>query len=594
MGIIGWIHPASDLRRDRATLNAMAHAGDVTPDGTGVIRLVESAGFAYRGRTVGYADGRHPNRREPELIVVVDGRLHHRDQLQSRLGRWPGPVVSDADLLLLAYRRWGVRLVEHIDGSYAIAVWDSVQHLLLLICDRIGAKAWYYRSDDGGGLLFATSVRGVLAHPGMTNVIDADGLNELLTLGPVRTPGHGVLRGVHELAPGHLVRAVPGRISTYQYGQWPADRHDHDLEGTAAVVRGVLADATVPLRKQPPGAVLLSGGIASAAAAAAFTSASTVDRPAAYILALAGPWSQPPHAGVDLTAARRTAAHLDLRSTMVTPDADAVLDAGVATRAVLDFPGESATDAARLALLRRVAADVSSVVTGDGAATVFGDHSWLHHLDLEAGDTFPWQRPGLSPADLLCADARLHLLPEAYVKFRYAEATRTIPDVITDDAIGRAHRRAAHLTLTHCLPARLRRLDQLAIAAGLVAHTPFAAWPLARYLAGVPYPVRHLTTIRLGLLRHTVADLLPASVTWLPSLPAPSADVLPAWRRSQHEQLHSLLSDRTQPLQPLLDRARITELINQPARQRPRHWHTSIAYLLDVNAWLTRHHVTLT
>lgn len=591
MGITGWIHPIRDLSLERATLTAMARTGDVDSTGSVVVRLAKSAAIACQGTAVGYADGGHPDRRDPELMVAVDGRLHHRDQLQSQLGRWPRPDVSDADLLLHAYRRWSTRLVEHIDGTYAIAVWDSLERQLLLICDRTGAKTWYYRSDTDGGLLFATSIRGLLAHPGTTNLIDADGLNELLTIGPIRTPGHGVLRGVHELAAGYLGRVVPGRICTYQYARWPADQHHHDLDTTTTFIRHTLADTTLPQREQQPGAVLLSGGIASAAAAA-FTAAPTAARPVAYTLALAGPWSQPPHAGVDVTAAARTAAHLHLRHTMVTPDTDAVLAAGAAARSVLDFPGEGATDAAIFTLLRRVAATTTSVVTGDGAAITFGDQWWQHQPD--SGDTFAWHRRDLAPVDLLCADARLHLLPEAYVKYRYAEATRTIPDVITDDRTGRAHRRAAHLTLTHCLPARLRRLDQLATAAGLTVHTPFTAWPLARYLAGVPYPVRHLTTVRLGLLRHTVADLLPASVTWLPSLPPPSAHVLPAWRRSQHEQLHALLTDLSQPLQPLLDRARLTDLLDQPANQRPRSWHTSITYLLDVNTWLSQHHVTLT
>lgn len=595
MGITGWIHPVRDLRLEGPTLTAMTRACGVNPTGADVVRLAESAAIACHGTNTGYADGRHPERRDPELMVAVDGRLTHRDRLQSQLGRWPRPDVSDADLLLHAYRTWGARLVERIEGTYAIAVWDTPRRQLLLVCDRIGAKAWYYRSDDDGGLLFATSVRALLAHPGVTAAIDADGLNELLTLGPVRTPGHGVLRGVHELPPGYLARAIPGRIFTYQYWRWHADPHHHDVDTTTATVRRTLADTTLPLRERPAGAVLLSGGIASAAAAAFTTPPpTTMGRPTAYTLTLAGPWSQPPRAGVDVTAAARTAAHLHLRPTMVTPEADTVLDAGTATRRILDFPGEPATDAPRLAVLRRIASDTSTVVTGDGAAAVFGDHPWLHHPDVLAGDTFPWHPRDLAPVDLLSADARLHLLPDAYVKHRYADAAGTIPYASADDATGRAHRRAAYLTLTHYLPAQLRRLDQLATAAGLTAHTPFTDWPLARYLFTVPYPVRHMTSFRLGLLRHTVADLLPASVTWLPSLPPPAAYLLPAWQRSQHEQLRSLLTDPTQPLQPLLDQTLLTGLLDKATSQLPSGWHISIAYLLEVNAWLGQHHITLT
>jgi asparagine synthase (glutamine-hydrolysing) len=105
--------------------------------------------------------------------------------------------------------------------------------------------------------------------------------------------------------------------------------------------------------------------------------------------------------------------------------------------------------------------------------------------------------------------------------------------------------------------------------------------------------VRHLTGERLGLLRHTVADLLPASVTWLPTLAPPGAHLLTAWRRSQRERLRDLLAAPTGPLMPLLDHARITELLGRPADQVPSGWQSAAAYLLDVNDWLIQHHITL-
>jgi asparagine synthase (glutamine-hydrolysing) len=601
MVIVGWTHPARDIRREGPALTAMAHACGDTPGVTGVVRLARLAGFTF-GAHAGYADTQAPECSDPgpsfdsgpDVMVAVEGRLTSRDQLRSQLGGRSRPTARDADLLLHAYRKWGSGFVGRIDGTYAIAIWDGQRRQLLLVSDRIGAKGWHYRSDGNGGLLFATTVRGLLAHPGVTAAVDADGLNELLTLGPVRTPGHGVLCGVYDLPAGHLLHAAPGRVSTYQYWRWHPERHSHDVDTTTEFVRRILTETTLTLREQPSGAVLLSGGIASAAAAALATPANTIARrPTAYTLALAGPWSEPGSAGVDVTAARRTAAHLRLRPTMVTPTSAQVVDVGAATRGILDFPGAPSTDAPQFALLRRVAADTSTVVTGDGAAAVFGDHPWLHHPHVLAPYTFPWHRQGLTPVGLLSADARLQLLPDAYAKQRYADAVATVPYASADDATGRAHRRAAYLTLTHYLPAQLRRLDQLATAAGITAHTPFADRLLAAYMFTVPYPMRHLTNVRLGLLRHTIADLLPASVTWLPSWPPPDAHLLPAWRRSQREQLRALLADPSQPLQPLLDQARITDLLDQAAEQRPPGWHTSTAYLLDVNAWLTQHHITV-
>lgn len=596
MGIVGWIHPARDLRRERPTLSAMARAFGGEPGGADVIRLERSAGFAGRGIHFGLGDG-PPHSTDPDasLLVALDGRLTSHERLHAELSHGPRPDLSDAGLLLDTYRRCGARLVDSIDGRYAIAVWDSSRQQLLLVRDRFGIKTWYYRCDNDGGLVFATTVRALLAHPDVTAVLDADGLNELLTMGPIRTPGHGVLRGVHQLPPGHLAQAAPGWIRTYPYWQWTADRYRDDVDTTTGTVRSLLADATRPLREQPAGAVLLSGGIASATAAVFTTpTPSNLGRPAAYTLALDGPWSRPPRGGVDISAAAHTAAHLNLPHRTHTPRIAAVLDAGAATRLILDFPGEAATDAARLALLRHVAVDTATVVTGDGATAVLGDYPWQHHPERLPGDNFPWHNNGLAPVDLLSDAARLYLQPEAYAKHRHADAVADTPYAGTDDATGRAHRRTAYLTLTHYLPARLHRLDQLATAAGLTVTSPFTERQLAEYLFTVPYSVRHMTSERIGLLRHTVADLLPASVTWAPSLPPPAAHLLPTWRRSQREQLRDLLTDRGQPLQPLLDQPRISGLLGQAGEQLPPGWHSSVAYLLDINAWLTHHHITLT
>jgi asparagine synthase (glutamine-hydrolysing) len=592
MAITGWIHPTRDLRDERPAVNAMAvalTAGVVRRD---VVRLARRAAFAHLGLTGGYADWRHPERPDPDLALVIDGQLTNRGHLEEQLYGRPRPLSGDAEVLLHAYRAWGAGLVDRVDGVYAIAIWDNLARQLLLIRDPLGAHTLFFSLVDGG-MVFATRATALLAHPGVKPVVDADGLNELLTLGPVRTPGHGVLNGVAEVQPAELVQAGPGGLRRRRYWYLEADDPRHDADTAVQVVRRALAETTAAHRTRPASAVLLSGGVASAAAAA-YAAGTRRHRPAAWTLALTSSDELPADASADVDVAGRTAEHLRLRHTVLTIGSDTLLGAPHAAREALDFPGEAGVDAILLAGLQRIAAAGStSVVTGDGADAVFGGYRWLHDPLTLATDDFPW--PGVGdPTDLLNTAARRHLMPGVYRRHRYEEAILGVPHLTGADAFGRRRRTMAYLTLTRYLPHLLTRLGQLADTAGVTLHAPFADWLLAAYLFNTPTGLRHLLGIPNGLLRHAVADLLPAETTWLQPRPFPSADLLAGWRQSRTDQLRDVLDDREAPLRPLLDRDRVTDLLARPADPVIDRAAATVAYLVDVNAWLQRHHISLT
>ncbi|XVV10923.1 asparagine synthase-related protein [Actinoplanes sp. CA-131856] len=470
---------------------------------------------------------------QTNLAVAFEGRLTNHDRLAHQLGRHHGE--SSAEVVLAAYRRWGPWLVDRIEGTFAIAIWDGQRDHVLLVSDPLGAKTWLYHVSRSG-LIAATTLRGLLAHASLDAVVDADGLNELLTLGPVYTPGHGVLRGVSQLPAAHLAHVATGQIRSLPYRQWHPDPYRPNVDDNAATVRQFLADATMPLRERPASTVLLSGGVASAVAAAFATHGlDPQQRPTAYTLTLTGPWNQPPGPGRHVTAAVAAATHLDLPHQSTRVHARDVLLYAAHAREVLNLPGEPGTDALSLTLLRHIATASVSAVSGDGAAGVFGDYPWLHHGDLRAEHTFPWHRRGHTPGDLLTEQARAHLRPSDYLTARSVEANDTVTYLPGDDAAARAHRRAAHLTLSHYLPAHLHRADQLATATSVTVYTPYAHRELAQYLYTVPYPLRHLLGIRHGLLRHATADLLPAEIAWKPDPPAPSATALPAWHAQRRD-----------------------------------------------------------
>ena len=88
---------------------------------------------------------------DASLVLVMDGRIDNWEELRRQLlGR--GACLrsrADAELLLRAYETWGERCVEHIDGDFAFAIWNSTTQALFCGRDHIGAKPlFYHRSAD--------------------------------------------------------------------------------------------------------------------------------------------------------------------------------------------------------------------------------------------------------------------------------------------------------------------------------------------------------------------------------------------------------------------------------------------------------------
>jgi asparagine synthase (glutamine-hydrolysing) len=588
MGIAGWIHHLDrDLRDERATLNALARAVTIAPRSAGAVHVTRRAGFAHHGPSTGYADWRALERPEPDQVVLLDAALTNRSRIEEELYGHLRPLVGDAELLLHAYRHWGDQLADRLDGCFAVAIWDNLLRQLLLIRDPLGAKTLYFH-PGADEVVISSRATALLAHPAVPAVVDADGLNDLLVMGATRTPGHGILHGVREVLPGQIVWITPEGATSRRYFRLETDEHSQDLDTTVRFLRSALADNTAAAPKTPGSGVLMSGGVASAAVAAFRT---PHHQPDAYTLLLPSGTISP----ADAAEAAHGARHLNLHHHLMVGGSSVLIEAGAAARRALDFPSETNRDVVHLAMLRAAAAGVSTVLTGDGADALFGGYRWADPV-VTGTAAFPWLRRSLAPIDVLDANLRRRLSSSDYRRHRYEQATTAIDYLPGDDPTARQQRRTAHLTLTHYLPWLLGRLDQLAAAAGVSVHTPYADWLLAQYLVNVPWPMRQLLGIRNGLLRHTVADLLPAGLVWRPARQVPAAYLSAAWQHAQVHDLRQIITDPAQPLYELLDRQRVADLLTRlehPPAHTSQDWHTTLAYLVELNAWLDRHHILL-
>lgn len=272
---------ARETRVDERTLVAMRdaqrHRG---PDDAGLY-LGTAVGLGHRRLSIiDPAHGHQPMVDETAgLALVYNGELYNaallRTELESQGMRFA--TRCDTEVLLRAWQCWRERCLARLRGMFAFAIWDMRSRRLCLVRDQVGIKPLHYAFTRAGDLVFASELKGILAHPGVARDLSPQALEEYLALGYVPAP-KCIFRDVFKLPPGHWLSwtASERMPSPRQYWDLPF-RVDRTLtEADALEQLREHLDETVASQMvaDVPLGAFLSGGVDSSAVVASMTRAS--------------------------------------------------------------------------------------------------------------------------------------------------------------------------------------------------------------------------------------------------------------------------------------------------------------------------------
>ncbi len=202
------------------------------------------------------------------LVITADARLDNRDELIVDVGsngRRRGEI-TDPELVLAAYEKWGDNCPARLLGDFAFAIWDRRRRRLFCARDPIGVKPFHYYCN-GKKLLFASEIRQILEDPAVPLEPNRQTLTALL-LDRVPAPESTLYEAVDRLRPAHSLTAENGFIRVRRHWDlWPASEvHHRTEEEYIEHFREVFAEAVRSrLRSHGPVAALLSGGLDSSA-----------------------------------------------------------------------------------------------------------------------------------------------------------------------------------------------------------------------------------------------------------------------------------------------------------------------------------------
>jgi asparagine synthase (glutamine-hydrolysing) len=198
------------------------------------------------------------------LELVLDGEIYNGAELRAELG---APPATDGELVLAAYRTWGDRCFERLNGAWALALYDARARRLVCSRDRFGQRPLYYRHDRGR-FVFASELKAFRADPETPIAANLRAVRDYLAYARLDHSDETFFAGISSLPGAHVLVFEDGDVRVTRY--WRLEPGAAPPGDAAPALRELFLDA-VRLRMGGDGVVgaCLSGGIDSSTLAGA-------------------------------------------------------------------------------------------------------------------------------------------------------------------------------------------------------------------------------------------------------------------------------------------------------------------------------------
>lgn len=177
---------------------------------------------------------------------------------------------TDTEVILRLYEKLGKEFLQHLNGMFSMAIWDSNRESLLLARDPFGIKPLFY-TVHGNGFWFASEIKSLLQAPSINREPDEEALFHYLACNYIPEK-LTAFKGIHELSPGTAIEVRPGRGIVDENRFYTLDYSpDNGMDRRTAVAESLrLLQEAVDrqLVSDVPVGVMLSGGMDSSALSA--------------------------------------------------------------------------------------------------------------------------------------------------------------------------------------------------------------------------------------------------------------------------------------------------------------------------------------
>lgn len=625
-GICGIVNNDSSVPINEAILRQMnaviTHRG---PDDEGYY-IAGNVGLGMRRLSIiDLVTGHQPICNEDQTVwVVFNGEIYNFPSIQAELIQKGHRFAtqSDTEVIVHAYEEYGTSCVERFNGMFAFALWDSKQQRLFIARDHLGIKPLYYWCRNGE-LVFGSELKCVIKNPDIPREIDLEALDQFLSLEYIPTP-RTIFQGITKLPAGHRLIYEKGNLTIERYWDIPFKPVLGDINTCAETLKELIDDAVrLQLISDVPLGAFLSGGIDSSTVVAAMSRVSQIPVRTFSIGFDDATYNEMPYAR--LVAKQYNTQHTE---EILTPDIGEIaqnlvlhLDEPFADFSI--FPTFLVSEVARRS--------VKVVLSGDGGDELFGGYdtyvaqSWdryyrwlpdrlrmqsiprlLAHVPPQpakkglVNKVKRFVEGAALPAELQHTRWMLFMTPADKSSLYQPEVGSCLDGRSTESVLINYFKLAAERDSlaqqqyvdikTYLVDDILTKVDRMSMAVSLETRVPLLDYRLVELAVNLPPEMKIGQGQTKRILRHAMADRLPAEVLNKPkqgfSIP------LKNWLRGPLKPMMlDLLSPESINKQGLFNPACVTQWVDEHLEGKVNHshrlWALMVFMLWQNYAWDT-------
>ena len=202
-----------------------------------------------------------------DIVITFNGEIYNYKQLREELKNKGHNfnTASDTEVIMAAYKQWGINCVSHFNGMFVFALYDIEKKQVMLARDRAGEKPLYYSFIDGD-FRFASELKALMADESFPRQLNYSAVDCFLAMGYI--PGElSILEGVNKLPPAHILvfDLKKGSIQLSRY--WDVPEYKYEERSDVSFldeIENLLEDSVkLQMVADVPVGILLSGGVDS-------------------------------------------------------------------------------------------------------------------------------------------------------------------------------------------------------------------------------------------------------------------------------------------------------------------------------------------
>ena len=612
-GIAGFFNPKQDFSDNPKAnikiltnmINTMKMRG---PDDDGYA-VIKHCCFAHtRLSIIDLADGRQPMKvtnQGNNYHIIFNGEIYNHPEIKDELMSlgYVFYTKSDTEIIANAFIHWGAGFVKKLNGIFAIAIYDETRNMLYLFRDHFGVKPLYF-TRIGDTTVFSSRIDTLFEYPRIRPALDISGFNEIFTIGPAKTYGHGVFANIKEVLPGEYIVITPDTFSRKMYYKIESKPHTDSYEETIEKTAYLVEDS---IKKQMisdvPICTFLSGGIDSSLVSSVCAKyLKEGEKLTTYSFDFE---DNDIHFKSNSFQPTQDRPYVDIMKDYLHTD-HIYLSCKYETLADLLFPSVDSrclptmadVDSSLLYFCSEVAKNHKVALTGECADEIFGGYPWFHKEEMIKANTFPWMRDISFRKSLLNPEFAAVLHMEQYIANAYEKSISEIDIIPSENETETSRRRISYLNIRWFMQTLLDRMDRTSMHSGLEARVPFADHRIVDYVFNIPWEMKAKDGIPKNLLRQASVRFLPDEVLNRPKNPYPKT-YHPKYEEILVKRLKEVINDTSSPLRSYLNLPVVNKFLDSP-KEYGKPWYGQlmagpqmVAYLLQIDYWMKKYSLSL-